>query len=55
MKRKDSKTMHAPTQYNALEYCWLSAICPIRDNGIVNDSPTETTNGVVKRMAYAPA
>jgi hypothetical protein len=55
VKIKESKTIHDPTQYTALENCWLRIICPIRDNGIANDSPTETTSGVVKRIAYAPA
>jgi hypothetical protein len=45
--------MNAPSQYQALEYCELSKICPIRDRGMVIEIPTVTTNGVVRSMAYA--
>jgi len=51
MKRKERKTIHAPTQYNALEYCELRIICPTRDRGMVKDNPTVTTKGVVKSIA----
>jgi len=53
MNRNDRRTMDAPTQYRALEYCELSIICPINDSGMVMVNPTETTKGVVRSIAYA--
>lgn len=53
MKRKERTMTNAPTQYNPLEYCELIIICPTKDRGIVNDSPTVTTSGVVRSIAYA--
>jgi hypothetical protein len=53
MNRKERRTIKAPTQYRALEYCELNMICPISDSGIVMDNPTVTTNGVVRSIAYA--
>jgi hypothetical protein len=53
MNRKDKRTMNAPTQYRALEYCEFKIICAISDSGIVMVNPTETTRGVVRSMAYA--
>lgn len=53
MNKKEKNTMKAPTQYNPLEYCDRRIICPIKDSGIVKDSPTVTTSGVVNSIAYA--
>ena len=51
--KNEHSTINDPTQYSILEYWLLSIICPINDNGIVIDSPTVTTKGVVRSIAYA--
>ena len=53
MKRNDSTTTAAPTQYGKLADCELRRICPIRDIGMVSERPTETIRGVVRSIAYA--
>lgn len=53
MNKKESRTIPAPTQYKKLENCWYCIISPIRESGIVRDSPTVTISGVVSNMAYA--
>jgi hypothetical protein len=36
-----------------LEYWWYWIISPIRERGMERDSPTVTTSGVVRSIAYA--
>lgn len=51
MNRKEMKTIPAPIQYMALEYCAYCTISPMRESGMVMDRPTVTTSGVVRSMA----
>ncbi len=53
MKRNEATTKAAPTQYIQLENCAYWIISPMSDRGIVSDSPTVTTSGVVSSVAYA--
>jgi hypothetical protein len=53
MKRNDINTMPAPTQYTQLEYCEYWIISPMSDRGMFRESPTVTTRGVVRSIAYA--
>lgn len=49
----EKNTTAAPSQYARLEFWALSIIWPISDSGIVRLSPTVTTSGEVRSIAYA--